>query len=61
MRVLPHSGDARAVTASLIRSLAGRAAEEEVLGTTSGGAGGGPNSDLAHAVVLQSFGFQLRC
>jgi ATP-dependent Zn protease len=49
MRVLPHSGDARAVTASLIRSLAGRAAEEEVLGTTSGGAGGGPNSDFAHA------------
>ncbi|SHF55554.1 ATP-dependent Zn proteases [Loktanella atrilutea] len=49
LRALPHASDARAVTASLIRSLAGRAAEEEILGTTSGGAGGGPGSDLAQA------------
>lgn len=49
LRVLPHTSDTRAVTASLICSLAGRAAEEEVLGSTSGGAGSGPGSDLAHA------------
>ena len=47
LRLLPHASDTRAVTASLICSLAGRAAEEEVLGMTSGGAGGGPGSDLA--------------
>ncbi|UTH43872.1 AAA family ATPase [Loktanella salsilacus] len=49
MRVLPHPSDAQAVTASLIRSLAGRAAEDELFDSTSGSAGGGTGSDLAHA------------
>ena len=36
----------------LIKTLAGRAAEEIILGTVSSGAGGGPQSDLAYATML---------
>ncbi|CUW40850.1 putative ATPase domain (N-terminal fragment) [Magnetospirillum sp. XM-1] len=36
----------------LITTLAGRAAEELVLGQVSSGSGGGPNSDLARATML---------
>lgn len=49
MQILPHAGDTAATTATLIRHFAGRAAEEELLGSVSGGSGGSPASDLAQA------------
>ena len=44
-----HSHDPAAVSAALITTLAGRAAEAVLLGAPSGLAGGGPTSDLACA------------
>ena len=44
-----HSHDPAAVSAALITTLAGRAAEAILLGAPSGLAGGGPTSDLACA------------
>lgn len=41
-----------AVRKSLIITLSGRAAEEVILGSVSGGAGGGPTSDLGNATRL---------
>lgn len=49
MQLMPHAGDRAAMTATLIRHLAGRAAEAEVLGDISDGAGGSAASDLAQA------------
>lgn len=43
---------AEALRGFVVQALAGRAAEEVVLGTASGGAGGGPDSDLAKASSL---------
>ncbi len=49
MQLMPHAGERAAMTATLIRHLAGRAAEAEVLGDISDEAGGSAASDLAQA------------
>jgi ATP-dependent Zn protease len=49
VQVLPHANEKEAVTATLMRHLAGRAAEDVLLGSVSGGAGGSDTSDLANA------------
>jgi len=56
MMMRPTEGDGiptrGRIDATLRRMLAGRAAEEVLLGEVSGGAGGGPESDLARASLL---------
>ena len=49
MELVPHAGDRTAVTATLVRHLAGRAAEDVLLGNVSDDAGGSAASDLAQA------------
>jgi cell division protease FtsH len=49
MLPLPHDGSTAVITATLVRHLAGRAAEAALLGEVSGGSGGSAASDLAQA------------
>lgn len=49
LRARAHASDPQAILASLICSLAGRAAEEDMMGSASGTAGGSSKSDLAQA------------